>query len=242
VDKAARAELHQHLRKLADRDRSAFPPVFNALWPVLRTFVARQLPPPDSEDVVQEALLKVFARASEFDPDRDALTWALAITVFEIRTARNRVARRKEELGEPASTMVDPASPEQLVVRRDLEAAALEALGTLRPSDVETLDLVLSGKSPPVSRVTPSLASAKAVCWIGGSSFSLCALLCPVSGLIAGLSLGVLATRHDEDRFPFVTAATLVAGLTGTIGCALAGVLGVAGMVAGGLLGLAPSI
>ena len=91
-----------------------------------------------------------------------------------------------------------------------------------------------------VPLLMPSLASAKAVCWIGGSCFSLCVLLCPLSGLVAGLGVGVLTTRQAEDRLPFLGAATLVAGLTGAIGCALAGLLGIGGMIAGGLLGLAP--
>jgi RNA polymerase sigma factor (sigma-70 family) len=154
VDQAARAKLHKNLVRLADGDRSAFSPVYDALWPVLRAFVGRQLPPPESEDVAQEALLKVFARASDFDPEREAVTWALGIAAFEIRTARKRVGRRKEEFIEPPTLEVDAASPEETVVYRDLEAAALEALGTLRPSDIDTLQLVLSGKSPPVPRVT----------------------------------------------------------------------------------------
>ena len=91
-----------------------------------------------------------------------------------------------------------------------------------------------------VPLLIPSLAPAKSVCWIGGSCWSVCALLCPVSGLIAGLAVGVLATRQEEGRLPFLAAATLIAGITGAIGCALAGFMGIAGMVAGGLLGLVP--
>src|SRR6266849_3158600 len=87
--------------RLADGDRSAFSPLYTLLWPALRVFVHRQLPASDAEDVAQDALLKVFARASRFDPARDALAWALGIAAFEVRTARKRTARRKEELLEP---------------------------------------------------------------------------------------------------------------------------------------------
>src|SRR5713226_4103738 len=97
--------------RIADGDRSAFSAVYKTLWPVLRAFVARQLQPSDSEDVAQEALLKVLGRASDFDPEREALTWALG-------------------------------------------TAAVEVLGTLRPSDIETLQSVLSGRSPPIHRAT----------------------------------------------------------------------------------------
>ena len=154
MDSAARAELHRNMLRIADGDRSAFSAVYKALWPVLRAFVTRQLPPSDSEDVAQEALLKVLGRASDFDPEREALTWALGIAAFEVRTARKRVARRKEELNDPPASGVDAVSLEEAAMDRDLQAAALEVLGTLRPSDIETLRSVLSGRSPPIHRAT----------------------------------------------------------------------------------------
>lgn len=153
MDSAARAQLHRNMVSLADGNRSAFSPVYRALWPVLRAFVARHLPPPDSEDVAQEALLKVFARASNFDPERDALTWAVGIAAFEVRTARKRTERRREEFGERVRQK-PMDSPEQSLVDRDLEAAALEILGTLRPLDIETLQTVLKSGSPSVARAT----------------------------------------------------------------------------------------
>ncbi len=154
MDSAARAELHRNMLRIADGDRSAFSAVYKTLWPVLRAFVARQLQPSDSEDVAQEALLKVLGRASDFDPEREALTWALGIAAFEVRTARKRVARRKEELTDPPASGVDAVSFEEAAMDRDLHAAAVEVLGTLRPSDIETLQSVLSGRSPPIHRAT----------------------------------------------------------------------------------------
>ena len=153
MNSAARAELHRQMARLADGDRSAFPSVFRALWPVLRGFVLRQLPSSDSEDVAQEALLKVFARAAEFDADRDALTWALGIAAFEVRTARKRATRRREDLGQELPVAVSQ-SAEPEIISRNLEAAALEVLGTLRPSDIETLHCMASGRSPSVSGAT----------------------------------------------------------------------------------------
>src|SRR5215813_612631 len=104
------------MARLADGDRSAFSTVYQALWPVLRAFVARQLPMPDSEDAAQEALLKVFARASEFDPERDALSWALGIAAFEIRSTRKRSLRRREDLVAQAPPNKDAPSAEQAIV------------------------------------------------------------------------------------------------------------------------------
>ena len=91
-----------------------------------------------------------------------------------------------------------------------------------------------------VPLLLPTLTSAQSVCWIGGSCWRLCALLCPVSGLLAGLAVGILATRQHEGRLGFLAATTLVAAATGAIGCALAGLWGIAGMLAGGLLGVVP--
>jgi RNA polymerase sigma-70 factor, ECF subfamily len=150
VDRAARAALQQNMVRLADGDRSAFSPLYKLLWPVLRAFVHRQLPQSEAEDVAQDALLKVFGRASRFDPERDALAWVLGIAAFEVRTARKRTARRKEELVEPLG-LPDPQVEEDAIVDRHLEAAAFEVLGTLRPLDVEALRCAICGRSPPVS-------------------------------------------------------------------------------------------
>src|SRR3954447_2713270 len=96
---------------LADGDRDAFHPVFVRLWPVLRAFVGRLLPAADAEDVAQQALVNVFTRVSEFDRGRDALSWALGIAAWEVRTVRRRSQRRREHAaGDSAlATLPDPA-------------------------------------------------------------------------------------------------------------------------------------
>ncbi len=95
----------------------------------------------------------------------------------------------------------------------------------------------LAGAAP---LMLPTLTPGQSVCWIGGSCWRLCVLLCPVGGLLAGLAVGVLALRLEGGRLPFLAATTLVAAATGAIGCALAGLWGIAGMVAGSLLGMLP--
>jgi hypothetical protein len=91
-----------------------------------------------------------------------------------------------------------------------------------------------------VPLVVPSLAPAKSVCWIAGSCWPVCSLLCPLSGLVAGLALGALASRQDGGKLAMLVGSTFVAGLTGAIGCALAGAMGIAGMLVGGCLGFVP--
>src|SRR5262245_13587277 len=75
VDGRARKELQTMMLRLADGDRAAMEPVFAAVWPIVRRFAARALGGSDADDTAQEALVRVFARAVEFDRERDALTW-----------------------------------------------------------------------------------------------------------------------------------------------------------------------
>ncbi|HVT58498.1 MAG TPA: sigma factor [Thermoanaerobaculia bacterium] len=149
MERAEREALQRHLEQLADGDRDAFHPVFLGLWPLLRGFAARCLPREEAEDAAQEALLRVFARAAEFDRQRDALSWVLGIAAYEIRSARKRRQRRREQ---PADDLADRpdrgCSPEENAVAGDLERALGAVLATLRPGDAETLLAYARGERP----------------------------------------------------------------------------------------------
>lgn len=172
MDRATVSDLQRHMERLADGDRASFHPVFAALWPVLRRLATRRLGPDEGEDAAQEALVKVFFRASEFDRSRNALAWALGIAAFEIRTARRRRQRRREV--PPPERIPEAASdtaptPEAEAMARDLEATLEEALGELRPEDAETLRLYARGDRAPIAaatfrkRVERALARLRAV-------------------------------------------------------------------------------
>ena len=89
--------------------------------------------------------IRVFSRASEYDPERDALAWALGIAAWECRTLRRKRERRRED-GVPPPDRPDPGeSPEEAVIARDLSAAAEAVLGTLRPIDIETITAAAAG-------------------------------------------------------------------------------------------------
>ena len=141
MDRSAREALQRGMCALADGDRSAFDPVFAALWPLLRRFAERALLDPSAgEDAAQSALVKVFSCAAEFDPERDALSWALGIAAYECRTARKKQARRREDVtAAPPEPGPAVASPEDVAIDTDLQAAAAGLLGTLRPVDAATL-------------------------------------------------------------------------------------------------------
>jgi RNA polymerase sigma-70 factor, ECF subfamily len=140
-----RAELRRLMGRLADGDRAVFGRVFALLWPRLRAFAVRCAGPADGEDAAQAAVLEVFSRASEYDPERDALVWALGIAAWQCRTIRRRRERRREQpalsagLAFADAPAAAQATPEDEIIDRDLRAAAAEVLGTLRPLDIETL-------------------------------------------------------------------------------------------------------
>jgi RNA polymerase sigma factor (sigma-70 family) len=138
--------------RLADGDRDAFDPLYDVLWPVFLRFARRALAgSPDAEDAAQGALMKVFSRACELDPDRDALSWALGIVAYECRTLRKKAHRRREDMADPETWASRPATgltAEDALIARDLEDAAEQILGTLRPEDAETLRLVAGGERP----------------------------------------------------------------------------------------------
>jgi RNA polymerase sigma factor (sigma-70 family) len=149
VDSAERRRLHEDLTRLADGDREAFHPVFVCLWPLLRRFAARHLSGAEADDVAQEALVRVFLRAAEFDPSRDGLSWVLGIAAYEIKTARRRRQRRGEQPMNDVALPSDPGSdPEQRAVSRDLAAAMDAALQGLRPADAGSLRAYAEGLRP----------------------------------------------------------------------------------------------
>src|SRR5437016_2454810 len=131
--------------RLSDGDRTAFGPLFSLTWRLLSRFAQRSLPSADAEDAAQQALLKVFSRAAEFDPRRDALSWILGVVAFECRTQRQKIRRRKEAFSadaeaDPLLALASPGpSPEQELAERELLASALESLGSLSPDDIKTI-------------------------------------------------------------------------------------------------------
>jgi RNA polymerase sigma factor (sigma-70 family) len=146
MDAAQRRELHQAMTQLADGDRTAFHPVFILAWPVVRAFAQSLLRDvADAEDAAQQALLRSFERASQFDQTRDALAWLLGIAAYECRTLRRRRGRQREEpLSAASDREAGVPSPEAMLVKEDLQRAAREVLASLAPNDVETIMAALA--------------------------------------------------------------------------------------------------
>ncbi len=148
MDAATRLHLTQLMTRLADGDRSVFDAVYAGLWPVVSAFCSKTLARADAEDAAQQALLKVFDQAANFEPDRDALTWALSIAVWEVRTIRKRQQRSKTSALEDMEFADVTDSPETLTVERQITGAALHALGQLSAADQETLLATFIDEAP----------------------------------------------------------------------------------------------
>jgi RNA polymerase sigma-70 factor (ECF subfamily) len=126
------------MARLAQGDRSAFTAVFQALWPRTLKLCAGILKnDADAADAAQQALTKILERASEYDPRRPALPWALGVASWECRTVLKRRARRRE-VAVDEGLLGAVSEPEDAVERQLLEAA-VTALGTLSDTDKETL-------------------------------------------------------------------------------------------------------
>jgi len=151
MDAARRRELQDLLDRLADGDRAAFPPAFTLLWPVTRAFARSYLrDEAGAEDAAQQALIRVFLRAAEFDVSRPALPWVLGVVANECRTLRRKTQRRREGPLEEADARPHPgASPEESATGRDLERAALAVLDGLPASDVEAILAHIGGGERP---------------------------------------------------------------------------------------------
>ncbi|MEW5742711.1 MAG: sigma factor [Myxococcota bacterium] len=144
MDAARRTQLNQAMARLARGDRSAADEVFALLWPTLEAFAARWLAgSSQAEDVAQQALLKVFAQAPGFDTSKDALAWALEVTVWECRTERQRVARSRTKEVSAAAQLSTASTPEAEVEAAELSAALAGAMAGLSEKDREELAKVV---------------------------------------------------------------------------------------------------
>ena len=85
-----------------------------------------------------------------------------------------------------------------------------------------------------------TLAAPTLALLLGDGCAGACRVLtgvCVAGGLLAGLLLAVVARRGSS-----LPGAMIVAGLTGSLGCALLGVAGIAGVAAGLAVGAVPAV
>jgi RNA polymerase sigma factor (sigma-70 family) len=143
MEASQRQRLQENLSLLARGQREAFTPVFDILWPIYRRFARKSLPEGDAEDAAQEALLKLFVRANEFDPSRDASVFAIGVAYHEIRTWRRKRWRRREDPAEMDQQRGVVSTPHSA---REEEELIEWGLSQLPDADRETLGLYAQGE------------------------------------------------------------------------------------------------
>lgn len=147
MEAAARATLSKDLARLKDGDRAASRPVFDALWPALVAFARRSLLDDDrAQEAAQRALVRLFGQVDRYDIERDALSWAFALTVWEVRSllrddgrahARSAVSANLDDV---VAHCEGRAAPDDLVIDRELRALLDGVLATM--SDVDRRAIV----------------------------------------------------------------------------------------------------
>ncbi len=140
MEASQRDRLQESLSLLSRGNREAFTPVFDILWPTYRGFARKHLADSDAEDAAQEALLKLFVRANEFDPSRDASAFAIGVAFHEIRTWRRKRWRRREDSAD-ALEAFHASRPEDAIATREADELIEWGLARLSSADRETLTL-----------------------------------------------------------------------------------------------------
>jgi RNA polymerase sigma-70 factor (ECF subfamily) len=149
-------ELDRTMARLADGEREAFDPLFRALHPRALRFARARLGPDLAQDAAQAALVKVFARASEFTPGAAVLPWFYAVVANEMRAVARTHAPRD---GVPSASAESPwaaapADPERLLLERELHDAMERAVANLDAPSAAAIGALLGRAArPAVSEV-----------------------------------------------------------------------------------------
>ncbi len=149
-------ELDALMARLAEGDRRAFDPLFRALHPrAVRVARARLgLVTGDrealAEDVAQAALVRVFARATEFEQGRPVLPWFYAVVANEIRAVTRARDARHGALDEGLeATLIASDDPERLLADRELHAALDLAIVALDAPSADAIASLLGRAARP---------------------------------------------------------------------------------------------
>lgn len=134
------------MSRLSQGEREAFDPLFRALHPRAMRMARLKLPDDQAADAAQSMLMKVFARASEFEAGKPALPWFYAIAANELHTvARKRAVQQRRQVGEQLAHQL-PANdnPERLLLERELRDALERAIAALDDGGAEAIASMLN--------------------------------------------------------------------------------------------------
>ena len=123
-------------------DERAFNRLFDAHYEAISRYCHRRLPASVANDATAEVFTVAWRKIGDAPPADQALPWLYGVARNEVRT-HQRSIRRFTRLTVKISGLAhhpDPG-PETVVVRNEDQAALLDALSSLRPSDQEILRL-----------------------------------------------------------------------------------------------------
>jgi RNA polymerase sigma-70 factor (ECF subfamily) len=139
-------DLDLLMNRLADGDRSAFEPLFRSLWPRALSAARRRLEAQAASDAAQSTMMKLFARAPEFERGAAVLPWFYAIAANEIRAIVRR-SRAEIELDDDAAG--SGGDPERSAMDRELRAAVAQAIEQLDGPSAEAIAALLGERERP---------------------------------------------------------------------------------------------
>jgi RNA polymerase sigma-70 factor, ECF subfamily len=168
---AREAELDALMARLAEGDRSAFDALFRALHPRALRLARARLDAANADDVAQSALIKVFARASEFTPGRPVLPWFYAVLSNELRS---QLRKQKRTVLTSECVEADEQDLEAELLQRELARALELAIAELDRDAAQAIYAILErGERPQIDPVAfrkrVSRAYARLRLYFGGS-------------------------------------------------------------------------
>ncbi len=140
----AHADAARDLRAVAEGERAALARLYDRYTPMLFAMLCRLLPGrTDAEEVVQDTWLRVWRRASSFDPERGSVAaWLMTMArnraLDRLRSATARRRREEKVAAEERGAGEDPSRAAHLgEARRRIRAS----LSTLEPKRREVIEL-----------------------------------------------------------------------------------------------------
>lgn len=165
------------MSRLARGDRTAFDGLYAALGPRALRLARVRVGDVDAQDVAQQVLERVFARASEFTPGRPCLPWFYGILGNELQATRRQKSRLVLDETAATSVVAPDTGAEAMLLERELERALDSAVAELDADAAAAIAALLGrGSAPDVKPATLrkrlSRAYAKLRLLLGGADVS----------------------------------------------------------------------
>jgi RNA polymerase sigma factor (sigma-70 family) len=175
VREPSKDEVDVWMLRLSQGERARFDPLFRALYPRALRLAHIKVSEDHAVDVAQSIMMRVFARASEFEAGRPVLPWFYAIAANQLRTEQRRAtARRTRAVPEERAHGIGAVEdPERQLLERELRASLAGAIAALDEDDAQAIACMLDDRprpaiSPQAFRKRVSRAYAKLRLLLGG--------------------------------------------------------------------------